>query len=290
MKRALILLALLPLTACVPQAPTLVPVGTLVMQTMAAMPVTHTPTPLPSNTPGPIGTPMPAAFVETNVQLPASAAGAQCVPADTERIQARVTRVIDGDRIEVAVGDRAFVVQYLGIDAPGSIRPVERFGPEASGENRRLVASQIVTLVKDTSDKNEAGELLRYVFMGNLFLNYELLRQGLASAAFTAPDGACMEAFQAVEDEARNALLGVWSPTPVPTKTPKRPALPSATEGTVTATREPACACRSSLTCNNFSDFDEAQACLGYCTATGFGDEVAGLDKNENGIACEGLR
>ncbi|MBI2013103.1 MAG: thermonuclease family protein, partial [Candidatus Colwellbacteria bacterium] len=50
-----------------------------------------------------------------------------------------VTRVIDGDTVEIKGGKR---VRYLGIDTPETVdprRPVECFGHEASEKNKELV-------------------------------------------------------------------------------------------------------------------------------------------------------
>ena len=57
-----------------------------------------------------------------------------------------VTRVIDGDTIELENGER---VRYLGINTPESVdprKPVECFGKEASLKNKELVLNKKVSL------------------------------------------------------------------------------------------------------------------------------------------------
>lgn len=57
-------------------------------------------------------------------------------------VKARVTRVIDGDTIEVNLDGIAYKVRYIGIDTPETVHPsepVECFGKEASNKNSELV-------------------------------------------------------------------------------------------------------------------------------------------------------
>src|SRR5690349_2717705 len=67
-------------------------------------------------------------LVESSAALVASAAA--------EREGARVVRVIDGDTIDVRLGDgRTERVRYIGVDTPETVDPrtvVECFGAEAS--------------------------------------------------------------------------------------------------------------------------------------------------------------
>ena len=58
-----------------------------------------------------------------------------------------VTRVIDGDTIEIRGGDR---VRYIGIDTPEIGEP---YYSEATAKNKELVNGKEVRLVKDVSEK-----------------------------------------------------------------------------------------------------------------------------------------
>jgi endonuclease YncB( thermonuclease family) len=217
-----------------------------------------------------------------------AAAGAQCISPSAESMAARVTRVLSGDTIEVAVGNDLYRVRYIGVRAPIASFPPEWAGPEAAAENKRLAGSQVVTLFKDTSDADSSGALLRYVIVGKTFVNFELVKAGLAAAAPVPPDLACIAEFQEAQTEAQTAARGMWAPTPIPSSTPKPTSTVTPTPGTTTPTLAPACDCTASLTCNDFTSQSGAQACLEYCKAEDIGN-VTGLDKNNNGIACEGL-
>lgn len=122
-----------------------------------------------------------------------------------------VARVIDGDTIEIAGGKR---VRYIGMDTPETVdpkKPVQCFGPQASEENKKLVAGQTVRLERDTTDRDQFGRLLRYVFVGDNFINLDLVQQGFARVATFAPDTRYQSQFTAAQQSAQKADLGLWS-------------------------------------------------------------------------------
>lgn len=271
----------LALSACASPTLTLVPVDTLVAQTMAAMPKTDTPVPPTATAYIPYtDTPRPTSDVLSDVP------GAICIPRGTLQQRGIVTRVIDGDSIEVAIGNDVFQVNYIGISAPKLIPNIEWQAPQAAAANETLVGGQTVTLIQEVSDKDANGALLRHVIANKKFPSYELLWQGYAAALAQGPDTACANLFQNIQEQAQADISGIWAPTPVPT--PTRTPTPTATLIPSVTPIEP-CNCRGPrLTCNSFPNQASAQACLDYCKANGFGD-IFNLDKNENNLACEGL-
>lgn len=281
---AVLFLAVWILAGCAPSGQAIVPVDTAVAQTMAALPRTDTPVPPPTGAAPPTGTLSP---VTSTPDVDSAIPGVQCLP-DGERTRGLVTRVIDGDTIEVAIGSSVYAVRYLGIDAPEAAAEIGWYGPQATGANRDMVAGKTVTLVQDVSDTDAEGRLLRYVVTDDQFVNYELVREGFALVSASPPDLSCQSILLSLESDARNAAKGLWSPTSTPaaTDTPTPTATP---EESPTPTLEPACDCEGpTLDCNAFNTQGQAQACFDYCKATGFGD-VFSMDNNENGEACEGL-
>jgi micrococcal nuclease len=117
---------------------------------------------------------------------------------------AQVTRVIDGDTIEVDLNGVGYRVRYLGVNTPESDEPCYK---DATDANRNLVGGKMVTLVRDRSNTDRFGRLLRYVYVGSTFVNRELVRQGFAEAVLYPPDDAHFEAFVALEEEAKNNNL-----------------------------------------------------------------------------------
>ena len=121
---------------------------------------------------------------------------------------AAVIQVIDGDTI-VIEGD--YRVRYIGIDTP-EIRPaVEAYGGEAWQANRELVEGKEVRLERDMSETDRYGRLLRYVYVDDVFVNAELVRQGLAEVKSYPPDTKYQDYFEELESLARKAGLGMWA-------------------------------------------------------------------------------
>jgi micrococcal nuclease len=137
-----------------------------------------------------------------------------CVPQN-ERVSAIVTRIIDGDTIEVAIGETTYHVRYIGIDSPEGSSNQEDYGMQATQKNKDLVLGKKVVLIKDVSETDQFDRLLRYVFVDNLFVNYELVALGNAKAIAYEPDIACHVTFSNAEILAHSALLGLWAPAKI---------------------------------------------------------------------------
>ncbi|MCW1968134.1 MAG: thermonuclease family protein [Anaerolineae bacterium] len=140
----------------------------------------------------------------------------------------RVTHVPDGDGLALEDGTR---VRYIGIDAPemsGSDGKPEALALEARELNRQLVVGKRVRLVKDTSDTDRYGRLLRYVYIQNEgegapsklaatanpnnehFVNAEMLLSGLAMSFCVPPNEKLAEEFVRLEGVARRYKRGLW--------------------------------------------------------------------------------
>ena len=117
-------------------------------------------------------------------------------PQDTPQEETySVVKVIDGDTIKLENGE---VVRYIGIDTPETVhpsKPVQCFGKEASDKNKELVEGKVVKLEKDITNKDKYGRILRYVWVGDLFVNDELVRQGYAYVYTYPPDVKYTEQF-----------------------------------------------------------------------------------------------
>lgn len=96
--------------------------------------------------------------------------------------KALVTKVIDGDTVELEDGRR---VRYLGIDAPESNEP---FYHVAKEKNRELVESKVVEMQAGERNVDEYGRLLRYVYIDGVFVNAELVAQGYAKSYIFDPN------------------------------------------------------------------------------------------------------
>ena len=217
-------------TAQVPTPATPAPVATKAPKpTPTPAPPTNTPVP-PTETPiPPTDTPLPP--TDTPILTDTSVPTATPIPPTPIRTQAQVLRVIDGDTIEVSIGGNSYTVRYIGIDTPETKHPeksVEWMGEEAATKNEELVSGKVVGLEKDVSETDKYGRLLRYVWIGDLMVNAELVRLGYATVSTYPPDVHYQDLFLEMQQEAREAERGLWGPTPTPL--PPTPIEPTATQ------------------------------------------------------------
>lgn len=186
--------------------PTKAPEPTFTVSTEAQP--TDTPIIAPTDTLAPTETPVPTEALPT--EIPPTEA-----PAPVGEEIATVTRIVDGDTIEISIGGQTYKVRYIGMNTPETGQPG---GSEATQANRALVEGQTVRMVKDVSEVDKYGRLLRYVYVGQLFVNAELVRQGWAQAATYPPDVSHAEEFVALDAQAREAGVGLWAVEASPTE------------------------------------------------------------------------
>lgn len=150
-----------------------------------------------------------------------------------------VFNVVDGDTIDVLHSGQVYRVRYIGIDTPEL--PGECYALEATARNEELVLDQQVTLVKDVSETDYWGRLLRYVYQDGLFVNAQLVSEGYAVAAEYPPDTSFAEYFLDLQWAAMAAGRGMWSAcvSPTPTATPTATRTPTATSTTWNPTSTP---------------------------------------------------
>lgn len=122
----------------------------------------------------------------------------------------KVAKVIDGDTIVLESGVK---VRYIGVDTPETVhpsKPVEFMGKEASDFNKGLVEGKDVRLEYDVQREDKYGRTLAYVYVGDLFVNAELVRMGYAQVSTYPPNVRHVDLFTALQREAREAGRGLW--------------------------------------------------------------------------------
>jgi micrococcal nuclease len=141
------------------------------------------------------------------------------VPADAENDwapNAVVERVVDGDTIDVRIGDRLETVRLIGIDAPESVaptRPVQCFGKEASLHLKDVLPEGTeITLVRDIEARDVYQRLLGYVMRSSdgMFVNLELVAGGYAAVLNYPPNDHYAGVLAGAEADAVAAGLGLW--------------------------------------------------------------------------------
>jgi micrococcal nuclease len=121
-----------------------------------------------------------------------------CVPHDNPREIAFVEKIIDGDSILVRLNDHLYEVRYIGINTPEFDSPQEKAAQYAADVNRDLVLGKVIWMVKDVRERDKYQRLLRFVFVGDTFVNYELVRLGVAEVIDYSPDLSCQKLFKTI--------------------------------------------------------------------------------------------
>lgn len=123
-----------------------------------------------------------------------------------------VTKVIDGDTIEVEVDGQRERVRYIGVDTPERDDPrevVRRLAARATEANEALVGGRRVRLELDV-ERRRYGRLLAYVWVGDTLVNERLLRGGHAQTFTVPPNVRYAERFLEAQRTARAERRGLW--------------------------------------------------------------------------------
>ena len=130
------------------------------------------------------------------------------------RFDASVVDTIDGDTIDVRLGDgRVERVRVLGVDTPetkDARKPVQCFGPEASAYTHRRLLGRRIELETDVEVRDKYGRLLAHVYIDGQRYGDELLRAGFARLLLIPPNGEHARSMLHAELDARDAHRGLW--------------------------------------------------------------------------------
>ena len=144
-------------------------------------------------------------------------------PVFSELTPHPVSRVVDGDTVELLVEGVPIKVRLIGVDTPETVhpqQPVEHYGKEASAFTRNLLRGESVYLIRGQEKVDRYGRTLGYLYRApdGLFVNAEIIRQGYGHAYVQFPFEH-MDRFVALQTRAREAGKGLWAasarkPTP----------------------------------------------------------------------------
>jgi len=172
-----------------------------------------------------------------------------------------VTRIIDGDTIEIETGER---VRLICMDTP------ERGEPgytEAAQYLQSLILNKEVKMVKDISEVGKYGRLVRYIYLDDLFVNEKMVLEGYAEVYPYHPDITLCPQIEEAEQEAKENEKGIWSKKPE---------------------QEIQSDCRANTyNCDDFTTHATAQKIFEACGGTS--NDIHQLDRDKDGIACESL-
>ena len=198
----------------------------------------------------------------------------------------KIINVIDGDTVKLESGE---VIRLIGIDAPET--KGECYATEATKKLEELTLGKEVELEKDVSETDRYQRLLRYIRIGNNFINEILVREGVAKVSTYPPDVRYKDKFIEAERLAREENKGLWgdicASTPIPTikaaTTPRPTVKAASTTAPQPVQQQPiggSYICNCSKTCSQMSSCTEAQYQLNTCGCSA-------RDADDDGIACD---
>jgi micrococcal nuclease len=127
--------------------------------------------------------------------------------------RALVSRVIDGDTIEVQFKGETIDVRLIGVDTPETVapgQPVECFGKAASSFAENSMEGERVRLEFDVQRHDRFGRTLAYVWTGGELFNETLVAEGYAQVATFPPNVKYVDRFLAAQRVARQNDRGLW--------------------------------------------------------------------------------
>lgn len=136
------------------------------------------------------------------------------MPGFAYPLGARVQRVVDGRTIVLSNGER---VRYIGLEIPNDLQSIN----QATNVNRDLVVGADVRLEFDRQLRDKDGNLLAYVYVGELMVNEYLIQTGYARVEPYSLNRRFLTRMLRLQARASRERLGIWSRvagevTPVP--------------------------------------------------------------------------
>ena len=120
-----------------------------------------------------------------------------------------VSRVIDGDTIELVSGEK---IRYLEVSTPEIHNSTECYGQEANTKNKELVLGKTIYIRPPTQgNKTSYNRTLAYVFADEYFVNKKLVEEGYAIVELYAKANEFYDLLKKSEDEAKFKNLGLWN-------------------------------------------------------------------------------
>ncbi len=116
----------------------------------------------------------------------------------------KVKFVVDGDTLVMEDGSK---IRMLGIDTP---EIGEYLYEEATEHLKSLIDQKEVTLTKDVSETDRYGRLLRHVYVGDQWINAQMIGEGYAKMVTFPPDVQHTKKFKALQQEAIAKKKGLW--------------------------------------------------------------------------------
>lgn len=189
--------------------------------------------------------------------------------------EATVTKVVDGDTIDVRLNGKEEKVRLIGINAPETN---ECFGNESTERAIELLGLKSVSLEADPSqgERDKYRRLLRYVFVNGMSFEEIMIREGFAKEYTYRTAYKYQSLFKSAQSDAQNNKRGLWADGACSSSNiePKPSGNVQNIQGSYT--------CDCSKLCSQIATCDEAYYQLNQCGCSK-------RDSDRDGIPCESL-
>ncbi|MEA1967874.1 MAG: thermonuclease family protein [Thermodesulfobacteriota bacterium] len=129
-----------------------------------------------------------------------------------QTIAGKVVGIADGDTITVLQQGKKYKIRLYGIDTP---EKRQDFGKRAKKFTSDMVFREQVRVVQ--KDKDRYGRVVGMVYVGNVCVNEEIVKAGLAWVYHRYCKDSFCQQWTDIEAQARSAKIGLWShPDPIP--------------------------------------------------------------------------
>lgn len=121
-----------------------------------------------------------------------------------------VRKIIDGNTVQLESGE---TIRYIGVATPSMNKKEgpEFYARQAVNYNKRLVFMKKIKLEFDGRRKDEAGNMLAYVFVKKTFVNADLIRNGYARAEVPPPNLRYKDVLLDAQKKAMTEDKGIWA-------------------------------------------------------------------------------
>ena len=153
---------------------------------------------------------VPPCVIPTDGPWPPCATGGSSLPSATAiREQVLLVEVLNGHTIIVDMGGGYLEsVQLIGITAPQVGEPC---GAEAAGQLANKIGISWIELERDVTDRNQYGQLARYVYYQDRLINGEMVGEGYAKAQAVPPNVSHAGEFYTLQQDAQANQQGcLW--------------------------------------------------------------------------------
>ena len=197
-----------PLQLAAPSSTTTAPVATSTLDPSTTTMDTTT-TVVPTTTEATVATVPDAEVIFAPPTAGASGDPGQPLPSGAETVS--VSSISDGDTIGVEFPDGTIdTVRLIGVNSPEA---GECWYEESGLAIASLAAvGDQIGMTPDTTDRDQFGRLLRYLWVGGMSINEELVRRGAAISRRYPPDTAMAARFEAAQQDAQTNAFGLWAP------------------------------------------------------------------------------